>query len=153
MLATNSATGVMESAKIWARAKAHRDQDPEVASAEETLPGIRRRLALENASLFLARQDKRALGFALVAPRAHTLEVFYLAVDPDAWGRDIASQLLQAVEAHARAVRRRTLELWVIDDNERATGVYEKMGWLRTQRTQLDATSGRTERRFLRDIS
>jgi ribosomal protein S18 acetylase RimI-like enzyme len=144
--------GVQESAVIWARAKARRDQDPEPATAEDTMPGIRRRLAIDGATLLLARRDGDPVGFTLVAPRARTLEVFYLAVDPDAWGGGVASELLLRAEAHARAIGRDTLELWVINDNERAIGVYERSGWLGTEEVKRDTSSGRLERRFLKQV-
>ena len=92
------------------------------------------------------------VGFALVAPRPETLELFHLAVDPRAWGRGLASELLRAVDSRARVVGRTTLELWVIDDNARAVGVYERAGWTRTRETQQDATSGRIERRLVRRL-
>lgn len=144
--------GVKDAAAIWARAKARRDQDPEPATVEETMPGIRRRLSIDGAKLLLARRDGHAVGFTLFAPRTGTLEVFYLAVDPDAWGLGVASHLLLGAEKHARQIGRETLELWVINDNERAIRVYEKAGWVGTEEVQRDPASGRLERRFLRHI-
>lgn len=150
--AEHGADGVEESAAIWARAKASRDQDPEPATVEETTPGIRRRLGIDGAELFLARRDGHPVGFAVVAPRARTLEVFYLAVDPDAWGGGVGSRLLLSAEEHARAIGRDTLELWVIHDNERAVRVYERSGWVGTGDVKRDPASGRLERRFLRHV-
>jgi len=150
--AENGADGVRESAAIWARAKACRDQDPEPATVEDTVPGIRRRLGLEGAGLLLARRDGDPVGFTLFAPRARTLEVFYLAVAPDAWGCGVASRLLLAAEDQARRLGRETLELWVIDDNARAIAVYERAGWVGTEEVQRDPSSGRLERRFLRHL-
>ena len=143
---------VKQSAAIWARAKACRDQDPEPATIEETMPGIWRRLSIDGASLFFARRDGHPVGFLLVAPRARTLEIFYLAVDPDAWGCGVGSRLLRSAEDHAREIGRDTLELWVINDNERAIRVYERSGWLGTDEVKRDTASGRLERRFLRHI-
>ena len=150
--AAHGAARVKESAAIWARAKARRDQDPEPATIEETMPGIWRRLSIDGASLFPARRDGHPVGFLLVAPRARTLEIFYLAVDPDAWGCGIGSRLLISAEDHARKVGRETLELWVINDNERAIRVYERSGWLGTHEVKRDTRSGRLERRFLRHV-
>lgn len=147
---TRDAAGVRAAAAIWARAKARRDQDAEPATVEETTPGIRRRLAIEGATLLLARRGGQAVGFTLFAPRERTLEVFYLAVDPDAWGGGVGSHLLLSVEEHAREIGRDTLELWVINDNERAIRVYERSGWLGTDEVQRDA--GRLERRFLKRV-
>lgn len=91
------------------------------------------------------------MGFTLFAPRERTLEVFYLAVDPGAWGGGVGSHLLLSVEEHARELGRDTLELWVINDNERAIRVYERAGWVGTDEVQRDA--GRLERRFLKRVS
>jgi DNA-binding HxlR family transcriptional regulator/RimJ/RimL family protein N-acetyltransferase len=148
----DEADAVRQAAAIWARAKARRDQAPAPATVEETMPGIRRRLDLDGAKLLLARRDGRPVGFTLFAPRARTLEVFYLAVDPDAWGGGVAGRLLLSVETHARELGRETLELWVIDDNERAIGVYQRAGWVGTDEVRRDASSDRLERRFRRHL-
>lgn len=143
---------VREAAGIWARATARRDGTPSPMNVDAAEAGVRRRLALEHAALILARQDDRVVGFALVAPRTATLELFHLAVDPSAWGYGLAAELLHAVDTHACHAGRSTLELWVIDDNERAAAVYERAGWASTDRTQRDATSGRIERRLVRQL-
>lgn len=150
--AADGVDGVKESAAIWARAKACRDRDPEPATVEHTMPGIRRRLSIDGATLLLARQDGQPVGFALVAPNARTLEIFYLGVDPDAWGSGVGGHLLLSAEEHARGIGRHTLELWVINDNERALRVYERSGWVGTEEVKRDTSSGRLERRFLRHI-
>jgi ribosomal protein S18 acetylase RimI-like enzyme len=92
------------------------------------------------------------VGFLLIAPRARTLEISYLAVDPDAWGCGIGSRLLLSAEDHAREIGRETRELWVMSDNERAIRVYERSGWLGTAEVKRDTPSGRLERRFLRHV-
>lgn len=116
------------------------------------MPGIVRRLRLDGAKLVLAWRDDRPVGFTLFAPGAGSLEVFYLAVDPDAWGTGVASQLLLSAEGHARRTGRETLELWVINDNERAIRVYERAGWVATHMVKRDTPEGRLERRFLRHL-
>jgi GNAT superfamily N-acetyltransferase len=144
--------GAVHAATIWARARARRDRAPQPYGVEETLPGIQRRLGLEGAKLLLASQSSRPLGFTLFAPRSPTLEVFYLAVDPDAWGTGVARQLLLNVEQHAREIGVGTLELWVITDNERAIRLYERAGWIGTQAVKRDTPQSRPERRFVRRI-
>lgn len=153
MTVEGGADAVKDAAAIWARAKAHRDQDREPATVGETMPGIQRRLSLDGATLLLARREGQAVGFALTAPRPGTLELFYLAVDPDAWGNGVGSHLLVGVEDQAREIGRETLELWVINDNERAIRVYERSGWVSTEDLKRDAPAGRLERRFLRRIN
>jgi ribosomal protein S18 acetylase RimI-like enzyme len=141
---------VQESAAIWAHATTLRDQQP--ATVEGARPGIQRRLRIPGAKLFLARRADRPVGFALVAPRPQTLEVFYLGVDPEAWGSGVGTRLLLSVEDHAREIGRETLELWVINDNERAIRVYRRSGWVGTEEVQRDTSSGRLERRFIRHL-
>jgi GNAT superfamily N-acetyltransferase len=145
-------SAVEQSATIWARAKARRDREGQPATVAQTMPGIRRRLGLDGAQLLVARRGDRPVGFTLFAPRALTLEVFYLAVDPDAWGGGVARRLLLGAEDHARLIGRHTLELWVIDDNHRAIGLYEDAGFVGTDEVSRDATSGRVERRYLRQL-
>ena len=144
------AAAIRDAGGIWARATARRDGTTSPANVDAAEAGVRRRLGLEGAALLPARQDGRMVGFALVAPRPETLELFHLAVDPSTWGRGLASELLRAVDSRAGVVGRRTLELWVIDDNQRAVGVYERAGWTRTEQTARDAASVRIERRLVR---
>ncbi|TWP47995.1 GNAT family N-acetyltransferase [Lentzea tibetensis] len=62
----------------------------------------------------------------------------------------MGSHLLLSAEDHAREIGRETLELWVINDNERAIRVYARSGWVGTEEVQQ--SSGRLERRFVRRI-
>jgi GNAT superfamily N-acetyltransferase len=139
-------------AAIWARAKARRDGEPNEASVDDALLGVQRRLALDGAGLLLARRDGVVAGFALVAPNASAIELYYLAVDPDAWGAGVASDLLIGVDTEARALGFDALELWVIDDNQRAIAVYERSGWVRAEQTKRDTPSSRLERRYVKHL-
>ncbi len=143
---------VTVAASIWAQAKAQRDQASSPGSAEDALPGLRRRLGLEGARLLVEHRDDRPVGFILFAPQAQALEIFYLAVSPSAWGRGVGTSLLQNVETEARDNGRTVLELWVIDDNERAVRVYERAGFTRTEDVKRDHPEGRLERRFVRHL-
>lgn len=147
------AEAIREAAAIWSEATALRDGTLTARKVEELIPGVRRRLSLDEAELLVARSSGHAAGFTLYAPHQDTLEIFYLAVRPDAWGRGVASQLLREVEKRAREMDRRILELWVIDDNARAIRVYEKNGFVRTDDTKYDSSSTRTERRLLKQLS
>lgn len=137
-------------ALVWARATARRD-DQDVRDVSETLPGVRRRLALDGATLLMAWRDDTPVGFAVVAPQQQALELFYLAVDPRAWGAGVASRLLRAVDDHARSIGHARLTLWVIADNERAVATYERAGWTRTDDVQ-QVGDGRTEARLVRRL-
>ncbi|MDZ7912701.1 MAG: GNAT family N-acetyltransferase [Rhodococcus sp. (in: high G+C Gram-positive bacteria)] len=118
--------------------------------SSSAIAGIERRLDKAGAVILSAERDDRTVGFVLVAPQRSVLEIFYLAVDPAMWGRGIATQLLRSVETHANTMKCATLQLWVIDGNDRAIGVYENAGWTRTDTTQVDVASGRVERRLVR---
>ena len=139
-------------ALIWARATAVRDRRPEPATGEEKMPGIQRRLSLEGSRLLLARRDDTYVGFTLFAPHEENLEILYLAVAPDSWGKGVASALLVSAEAHARNIGRAALELWVINDNDRALRVYERSGFVDTEQVKRDESSGQIERRLLKQI-
>ncbi len=103
--------------------------------------------------MLLARRGGGAVGFALFAPNPSAVELYYLAVDPDAWGTGVASLLLTSVEADARVLGFDALELWVIDDNRRAIAVYERSGWNRTKQTKRDTPLSRLERRFVKHLN
>ena len=137
-------------ASIWLRSTAARDGRRTPGNLSSAVAGISRRLGVAGAAILVAEQDDRAVGFVLVAPQSSFLEIFYLAVDPVVWGNGVAAQLLRGVETHASIVGCATLELWVLDGNDRAISVYEKAGWIGTDVTQVDPTSGRVERRLVR---
>ena len=113
---------------------------------EQALRGIQRRLQLTGSPLLIARRAGAAVGFGLFAPHHSTVELYILAVDPGAWGSGVAGPLLRRVVAEARAVGATTVELWVIDDDHRAIGVYVRSGWVRTERLQHDSATSRVER-------
>ncbi|OZD10291.1 hypothetical protein CH275_01010 [Rhodococcus sp. 06-235-1A] len=137
-------------ASIWVRSTAIRDGSVEPGDVSAAVAGIRRRLEFVDACVLVAERRGRSVGFALGAPLGDVLELFYLAVDPEVWGEGIATRLLRAVDSFADSVGCETCVLWVIEDNERAIGVYENAGWIGTDDTQTDAASGRVERRLVR---
>ena len=144
-------TDVEAAARIWARAVGRRD-GVQPATTATARTGIERRLALDGATLLVDRQDGHAVGFALLAPRTGNVELFYLAVDPDAWGLGVASRLLRRIDERARDLGHDRLELWVIEDNERAIKTYERAGWVPTADLQQDPPGSSVERRFVRTV-
>ncbi len=146
------AGAVAEAALIWARATAVRDQRPVPSTGEEKVLGIQRRLDVDGAELLIARYEDSAVGFTLFAPQGNGLEIFYLASDPDAWGRQIASGLLAAVEDSAVSQGLQVLELWVLNDNDRAIGFYERSGFNATGRVKHDPALGQTELRMVKRL-
>jgi len=136
-----------DAARIWARATAVREgRADRLDETGPALDGIRSRLTLPDASLRLARRADVAIGFVLLVPRGRTLEITYLAVDPNHWGEDVATQLLDSVKQQALLLRFGTIDLWVIADNARAIARYESAGFGLT--TDVQDSGGRLERRM-----
>jgi GNAT superfamily N-acetyltransferase len=147
----DSAESRRAAAEIWAGATAKRDGLLVPATAQEKLPGIRHRLSTGTGSLHVAYLRDEPAGFALVVTHGSVLELVYLAVAPEAWGAGIGRRLLTYVDDLARVTGAGRLELWVLDDNERAARVYERSGWKPTG--DLKASAGRLERRLVKEVS
>ncbi|WP_396327825.1 GNAT family N-acetyltransferase [Jatrophihabitans lederbergiae] len=81
--------------------------------------------------------------------REFVLEVSYLGVDPNNWGAGVGGELLAHIQDVARTLGVGSLELWVINDNERAVHLYERTGWRPTDEVKVRNDSGRPERRFV----
>ena len=73
----------------------------------------------------------------------------YMWVAPDFRRRGIARQMLTAVLGQLGATGVRIANLWVLDGNDVAVLLYERMGFRRTRHTQrIEARPGRTEERM-----
>jgi ribosomal protein S18 acetylase RimI-like enzyme len=142
-----------EAARIWAASTAQRDGKPEPAPVDSALPIIERGLRDPGSTLHLASIDSKAAGFAVVVPREDGLEILYLGVDPTTWGAGVAGRLLRDVTDYAVETARVEVDLWVYDDNTRAVDVYRRHGWLETDEVRIHATSGRRERRFVKNTA
>ncbi|PVU81826.1 GNAT family N-acetyltransferase (plasmid) [Cellulomonas sp. WB94] len=69
-------------------------------------------------------------------------------VEPDARREGVGTALLAAVVAAARAEEACTVSLWVADDNDAATGLYGRLGFVPTgERQPLPSSPGRSESR------
>lgn len=137
-----------DAAGIWARATALRDQLPVVPPLDDKLPGIESALALDGALLLMARIGERAMAFSIVVPRMVFLDVLYLAVDPEAWGKGLSRSLLEHLR-HYSLEAQTPMELWVIADNKRAISSYESAGWIPTSDVKIRNSAGRLERRYI----
>jgi ribosomal protein S18 acetylase RimI-like enzyme len=137
-----------DAAGIWARATALRDELPVIPPLDDELPGIRSALALDDALLLMARTGDRAMAFSIVVPHTDVLEVLYLAVDPEAWGKGLARLLLDHLRHHSEKAQT-PMELWVIADNTRAIASYESAGWIPTSEIKVRNSAGRPERRYI----
>jgi ribosomal protein S18 acetylase RimI-like enzyme len=92
------------------------------------------------AAWFLAYDGPRAVGLVAGIQEADASNVerhvvsFWVA--PDYRGRGAASALLTSVVAWARADGAQLVTLWVVDGNERATGLYLRHGFRHTGERQ-----------------
>lgn len=143
---------LLAAAVVWAAASARRDRLPRPAPAQEKLPGIRRALASPGASLHLARRAGVPSGFTLLVPRQTSVEIRYLAVAPTAWGAGLGSRLLEHVTTYAAAHDHTVIDLWVLEDNDRAVATYVRAGWRATDDVKSQIDTRRTERRFERRL-
>ena len=116
------------------------------------VPGIRRRLTLTGATLFMTERQGVRDGFALAAPHLGEAELFYLATCPNVWGTGLATHLLHEVDRWAASAGYAHMRLWVITDNHRAIQAYEHAGWVQTDHVQ-DSAAGRSERMLKRTVS
>jgi GNAT superfamily N-acetyltransferase len=104
-------------------------------------------------SVVVATAARGVIGFAAAGPplvpvdRADpTLgDLYALYLDPDSWGRGIATQLHATVLDRLRACGFTSAGLWVLDGNQRALRFYLRHGWTDTGRTQVDRGPGGIE--------
>ena len=96
------------------------------------------------------RTDDGPVGFTLLVPAGEVLELRYLGVAPQAWGRGVAARLLADVVDYARGSGFDRLELWVLSNNARAIAVYERAGWHQTGEMKSQIDTRRVEQRLER---
>ncbi len=82
---------------------------------------------------WLAVVDARTVGFATLGPRrdedaeAGDLEIYAMYLDPEAWGRGVARDLMR--HSLAEIPDGASLSLWVLADNDRAQRFYRRHGF------------------------
>jgi len=89
---------------------------------------------------FLAMRDDKPAGFITygkvktlppgqsnIRPQ-YTAEIYALYVLPDYWGQRLGKELMQEAAARLKDLKHGSLCLWVVKDNDRAIGFYEKLG-------------------------
>ena len=90
--------------------------------------------------VLVAIRDGRIVGSVTITPfgspqselaREGEVEFRYLAVAPEAWGTGVAQQLVVAVEDWAREHGAHRLVLCVIESNEAAARLYQRLGFER----------------------
>lgn len=119
---------------LWAHAVARARNEPARPKAtDDRVEALVERLSVPGAFAIIAEMEfiPVACGFAtpltdadgrIIAGFAH---VSGIAVDPDLWGRGLAT----AVLAHCENTALTTLQLHVLESNTRARRLYERLGW------------------------
>jgi len=85
------------------------------------------------AHTWIASDRGRTLGFATLGPardedaEAGDLELYAIYLDPEAWGRGVARDLMRTVLGEVRPGV--PVSLWVIADNDRARHFYRRHGF------------------------
>lgn len=114
--------------------------------AEEKAPMWEAVITRDDTQVFVAESNGRMLGFASVGPAPdedaepgdRTLYTMYL--DPEAWGRGAAKELMHAVDATVEPGV--PLTLWVFEKNERAKKFYERHGFKSDNVEKLEPFAG-----------
>jgi ribosomal protein S18 acetylase RimI-like enzyme len=82
----------------------------------------------------VAEVDGEIVGFVSVGPAVDADadgELYAIYVLPGHWGTGIGRALIQAGEDRLRELGHRDAVLWVLEDNPRARGFYERARWTR----------------------
>ncbi|HSH56109.1 MAG TPA: GNAT family N-acetyltransferase [Candidatus Limnocylindrales bacterium] len=136
-------------ALVMERANAFRDGQPlpTCIENESVVDDLRTRMHKEGAWTNVAADHDRIAGFMSGypysegenAPVDRTKEYLsLLMIEPDYWGRGIASRLLDIAASRARQAEKQQLLLWTrANENARARSVYEHKGYVATGRTRV----------------
>ena len=130
-------------ALVVARANAQRDDAPlPIFPTEDQIADLQERMDRPHAWTYVATENGKIAGLALGYPRhegassslvADTEYLSLLMVEPNAWGRGIASRLLGLVVENACNAGRSRLTLRTRKtDNDHARSVYEHKGFTLT---------------------
>lgn len=126
-------------ARLWVRASAHRRSEPIPAAPEpERVAALAARVGRPGAAAVVAVEDDVAVACCffepLTEPDGETIidgaaHLSGVAVEPGRWGEGLATALLDAVEQEVRRRGFRRFRLHVLEENERARVIYERLGW------------------------
>jgi ribosomal protein S18 acetylase RimI-like enzyme len=143
-----------EAAQIWAEATAARYGRDEVPTLEDARPVIQGVLDRSAQALLLiaCSADGTAAGFAAIEPVADrnetTAQVSYFGVHPRLWGQGVGEALLRDARLRLKAAGYASVELFVYVDNQRATALYERLGWQPVGLPTAHAKTGKPEQRY-----
>jgi ribosomal protein S18 acetylase RimI-like enzyme len=147
-------------AQVWAEATAFRDGDPDVAPLEDSRPIIAGVAGRPRSVLIVALDDQgQVMAFAVAAPvlegtddLASTAEVEYVGVRPGGWGTGLARGVLELLCAELAADGFTRAQLLVYVSNQRAVGVYERLGWQAEGSPRPHRQTGKPEQRYRRTL-
>lgn len=97
-------------------------------------------------SIWVAEEGDEVLGFACLGPSRDedadraTLEIYAIYLEPSAWGRGVARELMRTVLAAVPA--NGVVTLWVLDANDRARHFYRRNGFQPDGVERLDEIGG-----------
>ena len=105
---------------------------------------------------WLAEMAQRTVGFASIGPNRDEdadpgdLELYAIYLDPEAWGRGVARQLMRTLLAEVPPTT--PVSLWVLADNDRARHFYRRHGFVPDGVEKIEEYSGKslTEVRYRR---
>jgi ribosomal protein S18 acetylase RimI-like enzyme len=134
-------------ALVMERAYAARDNLELPTTANQAgLNEVRTNLTTPSSWNYIASISTEIVGYTIGFPASEAAitvadpETEYLSqlmVDPDFWGRGIATRLLDRVEARARQVGKRHVILWTRQaNNSRSQALYERRQYHRTEETK-----------------
>lgn len=126
-------------ATLWVRASAHRCGQPIPEAPEpERVAALARRVGRLGARAVIAVDDDVAVGCCFFEPATEpdgetsidgAAHLSGVAVEPGRWGEGLATTLLVFAEAEVRRRGFRRFLLHVLEENERARALYERLGW------------------------
>lgn len=136
---------VEEITLVQERANAARDGNPlptAIESDGQAIGAMKARMNRIEAQVNVATLGEKIVGFSLThllvdsehsISNSDTQHLSLLMVDPDYWGRRVASRLLDIAAEQARNSGRRHLTLWTrVANNSRARTVYAHKGFILT---------------------
>lgn len=147
-------------AQVWAEATAFRDGDSEPAPLEKSRAIIAEVVDRPRSVLVVAlNNEERVMAFAVAAPvvesevdLSSTAEVEYVGVRPGEWGAGLAREVLERLCAELTADGFTRAQLWVYVSNQRAVGVYERLGWQAEGSPRRHGRTGKPEKRYRRTL-
>jgi ribosomal protein S18 acetylase RimI-like enzyme len=126
-------------ARLWVRASAYRRRQPLPRAPEpERVAALATRVGRPGAAAVVAVEDDVTVACCFFEPLTEpdgqttidgAAHLSGVAVEPNRWGEGFATSLLVFAEAEVRRRGFRRFRLHVLEENERARTLYERLGW------------------------